>query len=255
MPALPLSVFIITLNEADRIGATLAAVRDLSDDIVVVDSGSTDATVRLAREAGARVVHHDWAGYGPQKRFAEGLCRHDWRLNLDADEVVSPALADEIRALFASGPPPPQAYELVIADVFPGETVPRRKAYALTPVRLYHRDAGRYSDSPVHDRVELAPGIAVSRLRGRIHHFSVRSLSHLLAKLEAYSGKQLDEMDTRGRRLAAWRLWTEFPAAFLKAYFARGYWLRGAMGVSVAMIWAFSRWMRVARHLERRGRL
>ncbi|GMA76660.1 hypothetical protein GCM10025880_30770 [Methylorubrum aminovorans] len=90
MAPLPISVFIIVKNEADRLGASLAAVRDLADDIVVVDSGSTDGTQALAASLGARVIHNDWPGYGRQKRFAEGQCRHDWVLNLDADEVVPP---------------------------------------------------------------------------------------------------------------------------------------------------------------------
>ena len=84
----PLSVFIIALNEADRIGRTIAAVRSLSDDIVLVDSGSTDGTQALAESLGARVIHHDWPGYGQQKRFAEEQCRHAWLLNIDADEVM-----------------------------------------------------------------------------------------------------------------------------------------------------------------------
>ena len=100
---LPLSVFIIAKNEADRIGETIRAVRDLTDDLVVVDSGSTDGTQDVAEELGARVIFNAWPGYGPQKRFAEEQCRHDWLLNLDADEVVPPDLAAEIAALFAAG--------------------------------------------------------------------------------------------------------------------------------------------------------
>lgn len=99
MAGLPLSIFIITRNEADRLPRTLAAIRTLSDDIVVVDSGSTDDTVALAAAAGARTLHRDWEGYGPQKRFAEEQCRHPWLLNLDADEWIPPHLADEIREI------------------------------------------------------------------------------------------------------------------------------------------------------------
>src|SRR3712207_4928412 len=98
---LPLSVFIIARNEADRIGATIRAVRDLTDDLVVIDSGSTDGTQAVAEELGARVIFNAWPGYGPQKRFGEEQCRHDWILNLDADEELSPALREEIRSLFA----------------------------------------------------------------------------------------------------------------------------------------------------------
>lgn len=121
---LPLSVFIIARNEADRLGATIRAVRDLTDDLIVVDSGSTDGTQALAESLGARVIHHDWPGYGPQKRFAEEQCRHAWLLNLDADEVVPDTLAGEIRALFAKGEPAHPAWRIGIAEIFPGEAKP-----------------------------------------------------------------------------------------------------------------------------------
>src|SRR5215212_11290934 len=100
---LPLSIFIIAKNEADRLPETLRAVRDLTDDLVLVDSGSTDGTQEVAAEIGVRVVYNPWPGYGLQKRFGEDQCRHEWLLNLDADEVVSPELLAEIRALFVHG--------------------------------------------------------------------------------------------------------------------------------------------------------
>lgn len=120
----PLSIFIIAQNEADRIGRTIEAARALSDDIVVVDSGSSDGTQALAVSLGARVIFNAWPGYGQQKRFAEDQCRHDWLLNLDADEVVPPDLAAEIVALFAKGSPASDAYKVRIAEIFPGEGAP-----------------------------------------------------------------------------------------------------------------------------------
>ena len=99
-------------------------MRALTDDLVVVDSGSTDGTQALAASLGARVIHNDWPGYGPQKRFAEEQCRHVWMLNLDADEVVPPDLAAEIRAVFDAGDPAHPAYRLAIAEIFPGEAHP-----------------------------------------------------------------------------------------------------------------------------------
>ncbi len=89
---LPLSVFIIAKNEADRIGATIRAVRDLTDDVVVIDSGSTDGPKAVAEGLGARVIFNAWPGYGLQKRFGEEQCRHEWLLNIDADEELSPTL-------------------------------------------------------------------------------------------------------------------------------------------------------------------
>ncbi len=248
----PLSIFIIAQNEADRIGRTIEAAQTLSDDIVVVDSGSTDGTQALAEARGARVIFNAWPGYGQQKRFAEEQCRHDWLLNLDADEVVPPDLAAEIAALFANGPPPKDAYKLRIAEIFPGEGAPHRFAYALAPVRLYRRSKGRYSASPVHDRVDLAPDAQVGRLRGTVHHFSVRSLGEQMDKLNAYSDAQADDLDARGGTLSVFRLVAEFPANFLKAYIGRRHALRGIYGFMTAMNYAFYRYLRVAKHWERR---
>ncbi len=248
----PLSIFIIARNEADRIGRTIEAARGLSDDIVVVDSGSTDGTQAVAESHGARVIFNAWPGYGQQKRFAEEQCRHDWLLNLDADEVIPPDLAAEITALFAGGPPPKDAYRLRIAEIFPGEGAPHRFAYTLAPVRLYRKSKGRYSASPVHDRVDLAPDAAVGRLRGTVHHFSVRSLGEQMDKLNAYSDAQADDLDARGGTLSVFRLVAEFPANFLKAYIGRRHALRGIYGFMTAMNFAFYRYLRAAKHWERR---
>lgn len=253
MTGLPLSIFIIARNEADRLPRTIEAVRGLSDDIVVIDSGSTDDTVALAAGLGARVIHNDWPGYGPQKRFAEEQCRHPWLLNLDADEWVPPHLAEEIRALFSEGGPGADAYEIRIAEVFPGEAAPHPLAYALPPVRLYRRDRGRYSASPVHDRVDLAPGAKVARLRGIVHHFSVRSIGDQIAKLNAYADQQVADLAARGKSIPAWRLLLEFPAAFFKAYILRRHFVRGFYGFITAMNFAFFRWLRVAKDYERRS--
>ncbi|CAN5161746.1 glycosyltransferase family 2 protein [soil metagenome] len=247
-----LSIFIIARDEADRIARTIQAVRGLSDDIVVIDSGSTDGTQAVAEKLGARVVFNPWPGYGPQKRFAEEQCRHDWLLNLDADEVVPEDLAAEIARLFRDGEPAADAYELRIAEIFPGEPAPHRFAYALVPVRLYRKDKGRYSPSTVHDRVDLVAGARVARLKGTVHHYSVRSLGEQMAKLNSYSDAQADDLDKRGLSLSVFRLVVEFPANFIKAYIGRRHALRGVYGFMTAMNYAFYRYLRVAKHWERR---
>lgn len=252
MISLPLSVFIIAKNEADRIGATIRAVRDLTDDLVVIDSGSSDGTQALAESLGARVIHNDWPGYGEQKRFGEAACRHVWLLNVDADEVVPPELAQEIRALFAKGEPSHPAWRVGIAEIFPGEARPHPWSYTLTPVRLYRKDRGRYSPSPVHDRVEMQPDTTDGRLKGIIHHFSVRSLGDQLDKLNRYSDQQADDLDARGVTIPAWRVFVELPGNFLKAYIGRRHFVRGVYGFLTAMNYAISRHLRVAKHYERR---
>lgn len=249
---LPISIFFITLNEADRLREAILAVRHLSDDIVVVDSGSTDGTQALAEELGARVVFNPWPGFGQQKRFAEEQCRHEWMLNLDADEVVPPALAREIELLFASGEPSFQAYGIPIVEIFPGEKEPHVWAYSLSPVRLYHKQAGRYSTSIVHDRVELAPGVVAGKLKGRIHHRSVRSLGAQLEKLNKYTEQQALDLEARGVSIPTWRIYVELPANFFKAYFGRRHFVRGTYGFLTAMNYAIARHLRMAKHYERK---
>ncbi|WP_448952582.1 glycosyltransferase family 2 protein [Labrys neptuniae] len=247
-----MSVFIIVFNEADRIRATIEAVRDLTDDLVVVDSGSEDGTQAIAEKLGARVIHHAWPGYGPQKRFAETQCRHNWLLNVDADEVVSPTLAAEIRALFKGEGPKADGYEVPIAEIFPGEREPHPWGYTLAPVRLYRFDRGRYVDSTVHDRVHFAKTPTLARLKGRIHHYSVRSLGDEIAKLNAYSEQQAEDLEIRGKTLNSWRILTEFPLNFLKAYIFRRHFVRGLYGIATATNYAYFRFLRLAKHMERR---
>jgi hypothetical protein len=165
---------------------------------------------------------------------------------------VPPNLAGEIRRVFDKGEPPVAAYRLGIAEIFPGELKPHRWAYTLWPVRLYRRDRGRYSPSPVHDRVDLEPGTPTRRLRGVIHHFSVRSLGDQLDKLNRYSDQQADDLAARGVEIPTWRVFVELPTNFLKAYFGRRHFARGVYGFLTAMNYAISRHLRVAKHYERR---
>jgi glycosyltransferase involved in cell wall biosynthesis len=243
---LPLSVFIAAFNEADRIGRTLQSVRGLAGETIVVDSQSTDATCEIAAAHGARVIVRDWPGYGPQKRFAQDQCRHLWALALDADEVVTPALAAEIRALFAGGTPALDAYSVRQVDVLPGESAPPRFAHGLDFVRLFRRDRGAYSLSPVHDVVETAPGARIGRLRAGLAHYGFRDAAAHRAKMLAYARAQAGDMAARGVLPPRWRLAMEYPAAFLKTWLLRRYVLRGRAGLAVALNTAEARRARIA---------
>ncbi len=251
-PVPDLSIFIIARDEADRIGRTIAAVRGLSDDIVLVDSGSKDDTVAIAGALGARVIHNDWPGYGPQKRFAEDQCRHNWLLNIDADEVAPSDLVEEIRSALAGGAPGIDGFRIRIAEIFPGEERPHPLAYALAPVRLYRRDRGRYADSIVHDRVAFDGEPKLARLKGVLHHYSVRSIGEQMDKLNRYTDQQARDLALRGESVPSWRLFVEFPLSFLKAYVMRRHAVRGLYGFMTSMNYAFYRWLRVAKDVERR---
>lgn len=245
---IPVSAFIIARDEAARIGATLESLQGLVDEIVVVEWGSRDDTAEVARAGGATVQHHPWAGYGPQKRFAEDCCRNQWLLNLDADEALSPELQRELRRLFEAGPPRHDAYRLVIRAVCPHEAQPRRWAYANSPIRLYRRDAGRFSESTVHDSVQLRPGASVGRLRGDVYHRGLLSFEQLVAKINAYTSMQArDFAARRPPHVGWWRMLTVFPAAFFKSFVLRRHFVWGRYGLAISMCYAFARQLRLAK--------
>jgi len=246
------SVFLIVRDEAARLGRTLAAL-DWADEVVVLDSGSTDGTVAIAEAAGARVHHRDWTGYGPQKAYAEGLCRHDWVLNVDADEVVTPALAAEIAALFRAGAPEPGAWTVPILNVYPGAARPRWLANDYRVVRFYHRGAGRYREHPLFDRVVLADGVRAGRLKGALWHYPLLSWSHMVEKENRYTDFQAEAARRRSGALLRLRLWTELPFAFLKFYLLRRHFTGGWRGVAFSGVAAFARWLRVVKLLAREG--
>lgn len=240
---LPLSCFIIARDEADRIGDTIASVRDWAEEIVVVDSGSSDDTMAVAERLGARVISRTWEGYGPQKRFAEECCRFDWLLNLDADEVVTAELREEIVALFQHGPPPVAGYYLRVVDLYPGRARPRPFAYSYNIVRLYDRRRARYSPSRVHDRVGT-DGQPLGQLAGRVLHRSVRSLDHQRRKLDTYFALQRQEI-SKPRWRAYLRLPLEYPATFLHYYVLRRHLFGGRFGLALSHVHASARTRRL----------
>lgn len=247
---LPISAFFITYNEADRLPQALTPVLGLCDEVIVVDSGSTDATREIAAAMGARVVvNTPFPGYGPQKRFGEDQCRNEWLLNLDADEELSAQAVAEVRALFASGPDC-DGVRMPIAEMFPGEARPHPLAYAVKKIRLYRRSKGRFDASPVFDDVRMAADARIVPIKGVVMHRSIRSLGDQLRKLDSYTDKQVADMVARRRRLPRWRLFLEFPAGFFSAYFIRRHCVRGVYGFLTAMNYAWFRYMRVAKFTE-----
>ena len=249
--ALPISVFIIALNEADRIGRAILSVRDWVDEVIVIDSGSTDDTRHIAGSLGARVMHHEWSGYGLQKRFGEEQCKNRWLLNIDADEEVTPELEKEIRILFAMGEPPAGGYVLRIRDMLPGEKNLSPFAHTNFVLRLYNRDKGRFSDSPVHDSVIMHEDQQTQMLNAPVLHRSFRSLAHAIDKMNGYSDMQAYNLQKRGLAFPMLRLITEFPVAFIKVYFMRGYVFRGRRGFINAVLYGFTRFVRIAKYLEK----
>lgn len=242
----PLTCFIIAKNEADRIGRTIASVQGLASEIVVIDSGSTDGTQAIAEAAGARVIFNAWPGFGQQKRFGEDQCGHNWLLNLDADEVVSPQLSAEIRALFTNGDPAPAAFWLDDRIVYPGQAAPRRFARDHRFLRLYDRRRARFADSTLFDNVHSG-NEPTGRLKNPLYHFTVRSLDDLIAKCDERARYNAAFAKPKPKAILAVRLVTEFPLSFFKYYIWRTHIFGGLMGFQYAMIMSFYRFVRIVR--------
>ena len=242
-----LSCCIITCNEGDRIERCIKAVRDYVDEIVVVDSGSTDDTVAKATALGAKVYYHPWEGFGPQKRFAEECAKHDWVLNLDADEVITEELGREIAALMRVPSSLMPAYRFRQITVYPGQQRPRLWADFHNYVRLYDRRRVRFRNSRVHDTVDTKDYM-VGQLDGVALHFSWRTLDHARAKLESYTDLQAKELK-KPRWLILARLPFEYPILFFRYFVLRCNFTGGLFGLRLTHLIAVARWRRLVKML------
>ncbi|MBC7860408.1 MAG: glycosyltransferase family 2 protein [Burkholderiaceae bacterium] len=227
-----LSVVIITKNEAADIQACLASVA-FADQWIVVDSGSTDDTVAIARAFGATVIETpDWPGFGPQKNRALDAADGDWVLSLDADERITPQLQSEIEAVLAA--PAHAAYELPRLSSFCGYVVRHSGWYPDYITRLFRRDAGRFSADLVHERV-IIDGGSTGRLRAPMRHFSYRDDGEYLRKLNQYSELGAKQAFAKGKRGGLGTAIGHALSAFLRSYlFKRGF-LDGRAGLLVAI--------------------
>lgn len=246
---LPISCFIIAKNEADRIGGAIASVKDWVSEMIVIDSGSSDSTIAVAESLGAKVLHHDWQGYGLQKRFGEEQCQENWLLNLDADETITAALAQEIASHFAQGLPTVSGFVMKVRDLLPGEKTLAPLAHTNLCLRLYDKRKARFSDSPVHDSVIVESG-RTQLLNQPVLHRSFRSIAHMLDKINSYSTEQALNRQQKGLSIPHVRLLIELPFSFFKAYILRAYILRGWRGFIYSCVYAFGRFIRIAKYIE-----
>jgi Glycosyl transferase family 2 len=241
---LPLSLIVITCDAAHELAACIASAPFVAE-TVVVDSGSRDDTVAIARRAGARVIEHAFEGYGPQKNFAVSQATNDWVLCIDADERVSPGLCDAIRALFANGAPPACAYAIARRNRFLGRWLAHGEGYPDWIVRLFDRRRARWSSDPVHEKV-VADG-PLERLRGDLMHASAESIEAYITKQNRYTTMQAEAMHASGETASALRLATSPVARFLRFYVVKLGFLDGAAGFAHIAIGAFASFLKYAK--------
>jgi glycosyltransferase involved in cell wall biosynthesis len=245
-----LSVTVITKNEAAHIGAALESV-GWADEIVVVDSQSSDETVAIARRYTDRVEVRDWPGYVEQKNYAASIAAHDWILSLDADERVTPELAAEIRAELA-GAPAHAAYRMPRVTWHLGRWVRTTDWYPDFQTRLYDRRAARWAGRYVHESVAVDGSIG--RLRGELQHYAYDDIADHLETIDRYSTYAAREMFERGRRAGVGDLVIHPPLAFLRNYLAKGGFRDGATGFVISRMNAFYVFLKFAKLRELRRR-
>lgn len=249
------SCFIIAKNEARKIGDVIKAVRDLADEVVVIDSSSTDGTQQIAEDLGARVIFNEWPGYGSQKRFGEEQCRNDWVLNLDGDEVLSEELRAEIRALFANGRPSLSLYQINIVAVPPFGNGRPWHLNAVKRIRLYDRRVVRFPDHPTWDAIAFPKDGEFGVLKGIVKHYWMKDFEQQVAKMNAYTTALAEAVPPKSMSSLTLRLFFGFPFDFFRAFILRGHIVGGRYGFAVAMLYAFSRMMRTVKMMERRWRV
>jgi glycosyltransferase involved in cell wall biosynthesis len=241
-----LSVTVITRNEAADIGDALTSVA-WADEIVVVDSHSSDETVAIARLHTDRVVVRDWAGYVDQKNHAGSLASHDWILSLDADERVTPELAAEIETLLSSEPPA-AGYRIPRVTWHLGRWIRTTDWYPDHQLRLYDRRRARWTGVYVHEAVTVEG--AIGQLRGELRHYAYKDVADHLETIDRYTTYAAKQMQEAGRRGGLLQLIGHPPLAFLRNYIAHRGILDGAPGFIISALNAYYVFLKFAKLWE-----
>jgi glycosyltransferase involved in cell wall biosynthesis len=241
-----LSVTVVAKNEATDLGAALASVA-FADEIVVVDSHSTDETVTIARQYTDRVVVHDWLGHVEQKNYAASLASHDWILSLDADERVTPALAAEIRSTLGADPPQ-AAFRIPRVTWHLGRWVRSTDWYPDYQDRLYDRRRARWTGRYVHETLTQAG--PSGQLSNELQHYAYRDIAEHLETIDRYTTLAARQMREDGRRSGLLQLAGHPPLAFLRNYLARGGIRDGIPGFIISSMNAYYVFLKFAKLWE-----
>ena len=245
-PQLALSVAIITLNEEKRLTDCLKSI-SFANDIVVVDSGSTDNTVSIAKTHGARVFHEEWQGFGEQKQLAIDHCQNSWVLVLDADERVSPETAEEIGSIL-SVPDPNQAYKVPRKNLFLNRWIQHAGWWPDYVIRLINTDFCRMNTKPVHESIEVNG--KTGTLQNPLIHFATQNIEHTMAKMDRYSSIGAKEMFENGEKASYSKALGRGAWAFVYNYLFRMGFRDGSPGFIIAVSDGLNKFFKYAKLVE-----
>jgi glycosyltransferase involved in cell wall biosynthesis len=241
-----ISATIVAFNEERNIGRAIRSLSGCADEIVIVDSGSSDNTRELAVSLGARVVEEPWRGYAAQKNFAASCAANDWILSIDADEELTPALAAEITAL-KDQPQAFDAWTMPRLAHYLGRWIRHSGWYPDRKVRLYHRERARWQGEYVHESVQVSG--ATGHLKSDLLHFTCDSLTQHLRTLDRYTSLAAQELVESGKPVPFRRLVADPPWTFVRSYVVQRGFLDGAQGFIIAGMASFYTFMKYAKAL------
>lgn len=252
MPRPPLSVTIITLNEEQNISRAIESVRGFAQEILVVDSGSTDGTTRLARHLGARVITNPWRGYGQQKNFAQTQATHDWILNIDSDEEISPELAAEIQmALDRDQGSGIRGYNVPRLSRYLGRWIRHGGWYPNRLVRLAHRSYAGWSEPDVHEEWQVRG--AVMPLNFNLLHYPFRDIRDQISTNVRFSYLGSEALRKRGMKKNIFFLLWKPIGKFIETFLIKQGFLDGIPGFIISVNAAHSIFLKYAYLFEERG--
>ncbi len=241
-----ISAVIITHNEERNIGRCLDSLKGLADEIVVVDSGSTDNTEQICKDAGARFFFHAWAGYIDQKNYANSLARHNFILSIDADEALSDMLRDSIKEVKRSGSH--DAYEMNRMTNYCGKWIRHGGWYPDRKMRLFNKEKFEWGGEVIHERlVGKAGHAAVGYLRGDLYHYSYYSIAEHYAQANHFTDMTAALAVAKGKKAGIIKLLLSPAIKFTRDYFLKGGFLDGYYGYVVCRISAQATFMKYAK--------
>lgn len=243
-----LSIVYITLDAEQYLQESLQASKQITDNILIVDSGSTDKTVEIALALGVDVIQQDWLGFAGQKQLAINNAKTDWVLFLDADEVLSHAAITEIQALFVNTTPSQFAYSLPRENWFQGKIIRHGSWWPDRVTRLIHRQHGSIKQIKVHESWQTTA--KVTELQAPLKHYSYDNYSQLIQKADKYSTLAAEQLYSNGKQAGKWTPLTHAVASFIRLFVLKQGFRDGIEGAAIAYTTALASFMKYAKLQE-----
>ncbi|MDQ6755987.1 MAG: glycosyltransferase family 2 protein [Bacteroidota bacterium] len=244
----PISAVIITKNEEKIIGKTLAAVKSIADEIIIVDNYSTDETIEICRAFGAKIFLSEWKGFGPQKNFGIQQSSYKYILALDADEVLTPEAIREIKELKTNGLA--GVYEFPLLNFYFGKFLKHGLEYPNLKRRLFDKTIVQWNDNAVHEALIIPDGYPTITLNGHIEHYSFSTIKHYINKANAYTTIGAADLKGRGKKNYLIKMIFSPSFVFFKSYFLNAGFLDGTHGFVTAYFNAYTNFLKYAKLWE-----